>query len=120
VGSVHQARQQTLFVGGEFRTPVSGGTIGVRDKASGEIFATSGLAGEADVADAVAAAKAAQPRWAERAYAERAAFLREVANTLTDRAKPLRELIMRVTGCIEGKADEGTWTRERNGIRSVL
>jgi benzaldehyde dehydrogenase (NAD) len=104
VESVQPAWQDAVFVGGDFRR-AAGGTIGVREKASGEIFATAGLAGEADVADAVAAAKAAQPAWAERTYAERGALLRDVVAVLTDRAKPLRELIMRETGCIGGKAD---------------
>src|SRR6185437_142333 len=72
---------------------------------SGEIFATAGLAMEADVDRAVVLARRAQPGWAERTYAERAALLRGVAAALTDRAKPLRELIMRETGCIGGKAD---------------
>jgi benzaldehyde dehydrogenase (NAD) len=94
-----------MFAGGAFRAPAGGGTIGVRDKASGEIFATAGLAGAADVDEAVAAARAAQPGWAARTYAERAGLLRDVAAALADRAKPLRELIMRETGCIGGKAD---------------
>jgi len=105
VESVQPAWQDAVFVGGEFRRAADGGTIGVRDKASGEIFANAGLAGATDVADAVAAAKAAQPAWAERSYAERAALLRGVVTVLADRAKPMRELIMRETGCIGGKAD---------------
>ena len=103
--SVQPAWQDAVFVGGEFRRAADGGTIGVRDKASGEIFATAGLAGATDVADAVAAARAAQPAWAERTYAERAALLRAVVTVLADRAKPMRELIIRETGCIGGKAD---------------
>src|SRR5580658_6781417 len=105
-GGVGSAQWQgAVFVDGEFRKPAGGGTIGVRDKASGEIFATAGLATEADVDQAVAAAKAAQPAWAMRTYAERATLLRDVAGVLGDRAKELRELIMRETGCIGGKAD---------------
>jgi benzaldehyde dehydrogenase (NAD) len=105
VGSVQQAWHEAIFVGGAFERPADGGTIDVRDKASGEIFATAGRAAEADVDRAVAAARAAQPGWAERTYAERAALLRGVAAALTDRAKSMRELIMRETGCIGGKAD---------------
>ena len=97
--------QGAVFVDGEFREPVGGGTIGVRDKASGEIFATAGLATEADVDLAVTVAKNAQAAWAETTYAERAAILRQAAAVLADRAKEIRELIMRETGCIGGKAD---------------
>jgi benzaldehyde dehydrogenase (NAD) len=105
VGSVHQAWHEAVFVDGAFARPQAGGTLGVRDKASGEIFAVAGQAGDADVDAAVAAAKAAQPGWAGRTYADRAALLRGVAAVLADRAKPMRELIMRETGCIGGKAD---------------
>jgi len=105
VGSVQQAWHEAMFVGGAFERPADGGTIGVRDKASGEIFATAGLATEADVDRAVAVARTAQPGWAERTYADRAALLRGVAAALSDRAKDMRELIMRETGCIGGKAD---------------
>jgi benzaldehyde dehydrogenase (NAD) len=94
-----------MFVGGAFERPAGGATIDVRDKASGEIFATAGLATEADVDRAIAAAKAAQPGWAERTYAERGQLMRDVVAVLADRAKPMRKLIMRETGCIGGKAD---------------
>jgi benzaldehyde dehydrogenase (NAD) len=105
VGSAQAQWHQAVFVDGTFRRPATEGTIGVRDKASGEIFATAGLATAADVDQAVAAAAQAQPSWAERSYAERATLLRDVAALLTDRAKDIRELIMRETGCIGGKAD---------------
>ena len=97
--------QDAIFVDGEFRPPVAKGTIGVRDKATGEIFASVGLAGQADVDQAVAVAGQAQPAWSERTYAERARLLRDVAVALDARAKQYRELIMRETGCIGGKAD---------------
>jgi acyl-CoA reductase-like NAD-dependent aldehyde dehydrogenase len=88
-----------------FTRPAAGGTIEVRDKASGETFAAAGLAAAADVDAAIAAAKAAQPGWAGQTYAERAGLLRGVAAALADRSAAMRELIMRETGCIGGKAD---------------
>ena len=100
-----QAWHECLFADGAFRRPSGGGTIGVRDKASGEIFALAGLATEPDVDAAAAAAAAAQRDWSERTYADRAGLLRGVAAALGDRAKSFRELIMRETGCIAGKAD---------------
>jgi benzaldehyde dehydrogenase (NAD) len=97
--------RDAIFVHGEFRRPATNGTIKVRDKATGEIFATAGLATQADVDQAVTAARNAQPEWAERTYAERAGLLRDAATALNNRAKQYRELIMRETGCIGGKAD---------------
>ncbi len=71
----------------------------------GEIFGLAGLAGAADADVAVAAALPAQRAWSERTYAERAGLLRTAAAVLADGAKEWRELIMRETGCIAGKAD---------------
>jgi benzaldehyde dehydrogenase (NAD) len=96
---------EAVFVDGEFRTPSGGGVLSVRDKASGEIFAVAGLADPADVDAATAGARAAQPAWASMTYADRAAVLRSAAAALSGRAAELRELIMRETGCIGGKAD---------------
>ena len=108
--------REAVFIDGEFRQPSSKGTLDVRDKASGEIFATAGLAGADDVAKAVAATRRAQPAWAQASYAERAAVLRAAAalaatatatETATDGqvSQQYRELVMRETGCIGGKAD---------------
>jgi benzaldehyde dehydrogenase (NAD) len=100
-----QAWQESVFLDGTFRRPAQGGTLPVRDKASGEIFGLAGLAGPDDADAAVAAALPAQRAWSERTYAERAGLLRAAAAVLADRAKEWRELIMRETGCIAGKAD---------------
>jgi benzaldehyde dehydrogenase (NAD) len=94
-----------VFTGGQFHPSASGATLDVRDKASGEVFALAGLAGPADVDAAVGQARKAQPAWAERTYNERAAILRAAAAALADQAKDFRDLIIRETGCIGGKAD---------------
>jgi len=96
---------RTLFINGEFCEPAGGGVIDVRDKATGEIFASVGLATAQDVDRAVSSALAAQVEWAQRPYTERASLLRAVAAELGARAGELRELIMRETGSIGGKAD---------------
>jgi benzaldehyde dehydrogenase (NAD) len=105
VATGQQAWQESVFLDGSFRRPAQGGTLPVRDKASGEIFGLAGLAGADDADAAVAAALPAQRAWSERTYAERAGLLRAAAAVLADRAKEWRELIMRETGCIAGKAD---------------
>jgi benzaldehyde dehydrogenase (NAD) len=104
VGSADTMWQGCLFSGGEFRAPARGGAIGVRDKASGEIFANAGLATDADVDAAAAMAKMAQQEWADQTYDKRAAVLRDAAAALGDRAKSFRELIMRETGSIGGRS----------------
>ncbi len=98
-------RDRTLFIDGEFCEPIAGGVIDVRDKATGAAFASVGLATADDVNRAVRSALAAQAEWAQRPYAERASLLRAVAAELGAHAAELRELIMRETGSIGGKAD---------------
>ena len=105
MGAVDQSWQESVFTDGHFHRPAAGAIIPVRDKASGEIFAVAGLATEADVDEAVATARAAQVAWSERTYADRAAVLRGAAAALSERAKQFRDLIVRETGCIGGKAD---------------
>ena len=95
---------EAVFVDGEFRAPSGGGVLSVRDKASGEIFAVAGLADAADVDAAANSARAAQLTWASATFAGRAGVLRAAAAALSGRSAELRELIMRETGCIGGKA----------------
>jgi benzaldehyde dehydrogenase (NAD) len=94
----------SVFVDGHFQPASDGGTLDVRDKASGEIFGSAGAGTGADVDAAVASALLAQRDWAARTSADRASVLRRVAAAL-EAAPDLRELIMRETGCIGGKAD---------------
>ena len=101
----NQLWHRSLFVDGQFRRPAGDLTIDVRDKATNEVFDTAGLADLADVDEAVESAAAAQRDWAQRTYAERAGVLRQVAAVLADRAPFFRELLIRETGCIGGKAD---------------
>ncbi|MEV0716901.1 aldehyde dehydrogenase family protein [Asanoa sp. NPDC050611] len=80
-------------------------TLIALDKASGASLGTVPAATPADVDAAVERAAAAQPAWAALTYNERAAVLRRAALELTNRAATLRELIVRETGSIPGKAD---------------
>jgi benzaldehyde dehydrogenase (NAD) len=105
VGVTTLERDRTLFIDGEFCEPVSGGVLDVRDKATGAVFASVGLATADDVNRAVRTARSAQLEWAQRPYTERASLLRAVAAELGARSAELRELIMRETGSIGGKAD---------------
>ena len=79
-------QDRTLFIDGEFYEPAGGGVIDVRDKASGAVFASVGLATAEDVNRAVRSARAAQVEWAQRPYTERATLLRAVAAELGTRA----------------------------------
>ncbi|WP_103890141.1 aldehyde dehydrogenase family protein [Actinacidiphila yanglinensis] len=100
----HHPWTGSLYVDGRFRPPAAGGSLPVHDKSSGELLGVAGDAGPEDVDAAVASSVAAQQAWAALPYSERAAVLRRAAAAL-EAADGLRELIMRETGSIAGKAD---------------
>nr|WP_062339157.1 aldehyde dehydrogenase family protein [Herbidospora sakaeratensis] len=76
-----------------------------RDKSTGESLGSVTESTVSDVDAAVGRAAAAQPGWAGLPYTERAAVLRTAAARLEARAAEVRDLIVRETGCIPGKAD---------------
>src|SRR4051812_18498021 len=81
-----------------------GGTVDVLEKATGELLATVGLAGAADVAAAAGRAAAAQPAWAATSFEERAAVLRRAADLLEQRAESVIGWLVRETGEIRARA----------------
>ncbi len=105
MASIQGEWEESLFVDGRFRAASRGTTLEVLDKGNGEALGVVGLAGPADVDEAVAGACRAQREWAERSYVDRAALLRGVAAELERRSALLREVIVRETGSIAGKAD---------------
>ncbi|WP_051759704.1 aldehyde dehydrogenase family protein [Herbidospora cretacea] len=76
-----------------------------RDKSTGDVLGAVTESTVADVDAAVGRAAAAQPAWAALPYTDRAAALRTAAARLEARAAEVRDLIVRETGCIPGKAD---------------
>ncbi|MFI6478379.1 aldehyde dehydrogenase family protein [Nonomuraea sp. NPDC050663] len=78
----------------------------VHDKATGEPIGRYAPAGAADVNEAVAAARAAQPGWAALAAPERAAYLRLMAEHLQSRFEELVRLSMSETGGLRRKAED--------------
>ena len=78
-----------LFIGGEFVDPRDGRRVPSINPATEEPVAEVAFAGEADVAAAVEAARAAQPRWAGLPGRERAKYLFRVARLIQERAREL-------------------------------
>ncbi|GAA5080833.1 betaine-aldehyde dehydrogenase [Thermocatellispora tengchongensis] len=90
-----------LFVGGQWAAPREGRKVRVRNPATGEDVGEAGLAGPADIDDAVAAARAAFDSgvWAGEAPERRAEVLRAAAELLEKRAAELARLITAELGC---------------------
>lgn len=69
-----------------------------RNPATGEVLGLVPISSAGQVAQAVAAAKAAQPAWAARPDAERKALLMQVAEVIKANAGPLAEWVTREQG----------------------
>jgi len=78
-----------LFIGGEQRPATSGRVIEVTNPATGQVIGQVPAADEANVADAVAAAKAAAPEWAGTSQSRRARHLYDLARAVTEHADEL-------------------------------
>jgi aldehyde dehydrogenase (NAD+) len=77
-----------LFVAGEFRPAVDGGTFATINPATEEPLAEVAMAGAADVDAAVAAARAAyEQAWGPMPGSERAKYLYRIARQLQERAR---------------------------------
>ncbi|TKT79142.1 aldehyde dehydrogenase family protein [Aquamicrobium sp. LC103] len=92
-----------LFIAGEWRKPASGKTFEVREPSTGKLLASVAEAGEADIDDAVAAARKALPQWQAASGYERARVLYAIGRAMQrharlftvlesiDNGKPIRE-----------------------------
>ena len=81
-----------------------GGTRPVVEPATGKQLASIGVASAADVADACAAAKSAQPGWAAVGFQERAAVLRRAGEIVEANADEIHWWIVREAGSVLPKA----------------
>lgn len=91
-----------IFDGGWLAS--AAGTLTVREPATGDVLAETGLAGPQEVAAAAKAAAAAQKAWAAMLPQARAAILNRAADLLEQNGQELIPWIMRESGSIEAKA----------------
>jgi succinate-semialdehyde dehydrogenase/glutarate-semialdehyde dehydrogenase len=84
---------RALYIGGEWRAASGGGTLGVEDPATGQIFAEVPDATPEDALAALAAADAAQADWQASAPRERGEILRRAHELLRDAADELALLM---------------------------
>ena len=86
------------YIGGGPVASTSGKTFATINPATGDVLAEVEVAGAAEVDRAVAAAKAAQPKWAAMTGMERGRFLKAAAAILRERNAELALLETRDTG----------------------
>ncbi|MFJ6936383.1 gamma-aminobutyraldehyde dehydrogenase [Streptomyces sp. NPDC101132] len=84
-----ELRRLRNYIGGEFKDAADGRTTEVVNPATGEVFATAPLSGQADVDAAMAAAAAAFPGWRDTTPAERQKALLKIADAIEARADEL-------------------------------
>jgi aldehyde dehydrogenase (NAD+) len=111
-GTVTRLAQQGHLIGDAWVASDGGGTHAHRYAATGELQAHVGLAGAADVAAAVAAARTAQPQWAALAPAGRAAVLFRLAELLEHHAHEAAELAALDNGTPVSVMHPGLYTAE--------
>ena len=115
-----------LFVGGEWRDAVSGGTFGVTNPATGETVATLPDGRAADMRGAIEAATRVQREWGRTTAGERAGVLSEAARLIRGRVghlarvmtleqgKPLAQSegeVMYAASCLDRFAEEARRVR---------
>ncbi|MEU2656259.1 gamma-aminobutyraldehyde dehydrogenase [Streptomyces sp. NPDC007325] len=84
-----ELRRLRNYIDGEFRDAADGRTIEVINPATGEVYATSPLSGQADVDAAMEAAAAAFPAWRDTTPSERQKVLLKIADAFEERADEL-------------------------------
>ncbi|WP_416062700.1 aldehyde dehydrogenase [Rhodococcus indonesiensis] len=88
-----------LFIGGRWVAPKAGGTVDVVEAATEKVLGTSALASEADIDDAVAAARTALAGpWSRLTDVERADLLDRFAAALKSRGRDTSRLVSRENG----------------------
>lgn len=84
-----ELRRLRNYINGEFKDAADGRTLEVVNPATGEVYATSPLSGQADVDAAMDAAAAAFPAWRDATPAERQKVLLKIADAFEERAEDL-------------------------------
>lgn len=84
-----QARKLRNYIAGEFKDAADARTTEIINPATGEVYATAPLSGQADVDAAMEAAAAAFPAWRDTTPAERQRALLKIADAFEERAEEL-------------------------------
>ena len=89
---------RNFYINGQWVKPQAGTDFPVIDPSNEEAFATISLGGEADTNAAVAAAKAAFPKWRKSSKAERLELMESILSVYSKRSDEMGEVISREMG----------------------
>lgn len=95
------------FVGGAFVPPSSGVYMDVQSPSTGDVVARIPVSTKADVAAAVATAKAAFPAWKSLTFKARAAKMRKLHSLIEEHADELADLVVLENGKNKAEALAG-------------
>ncbi|MGX6510973.1 aldehyde dehydrogenase [Rhodococcus sp. SJ-2] len=96
---MNEQDRNELFIGGRWVAPKTGGQVDVVEAATEKVLATSAMASEADIDDAVAAARTALTGpWRGLSNVERADLLDTFAAALKSRGRDTSRLVTRENG----------------------
>ncbi len=107
---VRRLATQGHLIGAEWRVSDAAGTYDHCNPSTGQAQACVGLAGEADVNDAVLAARGAQEDWCDRSPTSRARILLRLADLLDEHAVEAAELAALDNGTPVGIMNPGRYT----------
>lgn len=96
--TIDAEKAASIFVGGEFRAPLTPGRIEVREAGTGEVLAEVAAAGPEDVNRAVGAAAAALPEWSATEPRFRAQLLDGIRALMESRREELAATVSREVG----------------------
>ena len=98
-----------FYIDGEWATPSTDAKLTVTDSATEDVFLTVAEAKEADIARAVSAARQAFDTgpWPRMSHAERAGYLRAIAEELRKRADQVGDIWPRESGILHSVALSG-------------
>ena len=86
------------FINGEWCKPIGGKTLAVINPSRLDTIADVGAADKRDIDAAVAAARAAFPKWRRKAARERGALLIEFGNRISANAEEIAKILAAETG----------------------
>ena len=93
-----------LFIDGKWRTSSRNSLLDCINPATGDVFARSYQAGDAEIEEAIETADRAAKAWGDTLVADREKALLRIGQVIEDRTREIQELLIEECGSVYGKA----------------